>query len=108
MLKHQMEDPDIAAVLRWKTNDAKPSPDVIRPQSHTTKRLIYDWSKLFIDKDGLLRRKCGNKAQIILPKGLQSMVLHELHDEMGHVGAEKVLLATYKRQIFLASYAERY
>ena len=97
MLKHQMEDSDIAAVLRWKRNDAKPPPDVIRPQSHTTKRLIYDWSKLFIDKDGLLRRKCGNKTQIILPKSLQSMVLHELHDEMGHVGAEKVLLLTRDR-----------
>ena len=97
MLKHQMEDPDICAVLKWKRNDAKPSPGVIRLQSHTIKHLIYDWSKLFINKDGLLRCKCGNKTQIILPKSLQSMVLHELHDEMGHVGAEKVLLIARDR-----------
>ena len=25
MLKHQMQDPDIATVLRWKRNDVKPS-----------------------------------------------------------------------------------
>ncbi len=97
MLKHQTQDPDIATVLKWKKNDTKPSPEIIRRQSHITKRLIYDWTKLFIDNDGLLRRKSGNKTQIVLPKNLQPIVLRELHNEMGHVGADKVLLLTRDR-----------
>ena len=92
MLKHQMKDPDISTVLRWKRNDARPSPDTLCPQSHIIKCLMYDWSKLFIDKEGVLRCKAGNNIQTVLPKSLQSIVLHELHNEMVHVGTEKVLL----------------
>ena len=97
ILKHQLQDPDIAAVVGWKRHDRKPSSDEIRPQSHITKRLIYDWSKLFVDKSGLLQRKYGDKTQIVLPKSLKPIVLHELHNEMGHVGAEKVLLLARSR-----------
>ena len=50
ILKHQMQDLDIAAVVGWKRHDRKPSSDEIRPQSYITKHLIYDWSKLFVDK----------------------------------------------------------
>ena len=52
-------------------NDIKSSPEKMRPPSYTTKRMIYDWLKLFIDKSGPPRRKCGNKTQIVYQKAFK-------------------------------------
>ena len=91
ILQHQMQDQDIHKLIVWKRDNVKPSAEEARDESHITKRLLYDWTKLFLDKEGILRRKRGNDSQIILPKSLHSIILRELHDEMGHIGAEKVL-----------------
>ncbi len=97
ILEHQMKDPDIAPIIKWKKDNAKPSTESLRLESHLTKRLAYDWSKLFLDDDGALRRQIANRSQIVLPKNLKGLVLKELHDEMGHVGADKVLMLTRQR-----------
>lgn len=78
-------------MILWKRDNVKPSAEEARDESHTTKRLLYDWTRLYLDKEGILRRKRGSDSQIILPKSLHSIILRELHDEMGHIGAEKVL-----------------
>ena len=91
ILQHQMQDQDIHKLIVWKRDNVKPSAEEARDESHITKRLLYDWTKLFLDKEGILRRKRGSDSQIILPKSLHSIILRELHDEMGHIGAEKVL-----------------
>ena len=53
--------------------------------------LSYEWRKLFLDKDGVLRRKSGLCEQIVLPRKYHQMVLKELQDNMGHLGSERVL-----------------
>ena len=86
-----MQDQDIHKLIVWKRDNIKPSAEGVRDESHITKRLLYDWTKLYLDKEGILRRKRGSDSQIILPKSLHSIILRELHDEMGHIGAEQVL-----------------
>ena len=53
--------------------------------------LLREWSKLFIDKNDVFRRKKGSYDQVILPAKYQRTVLTELHNNMGHLGAERVL-----------------
>ena len=53
--------------------------------------LLREWSKLFIDKNDVFRRKEGSYDQVILPAKYQRTVLTELHNNMGHLGAEPVL-----------------
>ena len=89
--KAQNEDPDISPILRWKRSDNVPTEEQRRLQSHITKRLLYDWKRLFIDQEGVLRRQCGNNTQVVLPKCLYSLVYTELHEKMGHIGVDKVL-----------------
>lgn len=41
--------------------------------------------------NGLLYRKTEHNKQLVLPKQLRPMVLKSLHDDMGHVGSDKVV-----------------
>ena len=53
--------------------------------------LLRDWSKLSIDKDGVLCRRSGERSQLVLPRKYHRLVYRELHEEMGHLGAERVI-----------------
>ena len=73
-----------------KTKRYSPTQAERATQSHITKRLLYEWSKLYLDREGTLRRNCGAANQIVLPKNLHRTVYSELHEKMGHIGADKV------------------
>ena len=51
---------------------------------------MREWNKLFIGKDGLLRHKSGEFTQLILPRSFQKLIFQELHQDMGHLGPERV------------------
>ena len=91
VLHQQQCDPDIRPILEWKEQNSMPTQAEKSAQSHITKRLLFEWNKLFLDNDGILRRQCGDIKQIVLPKNLRRTVYSELHEKMGHVGADKVL-----------------
>ena len=91
VLHHQQRDPDIQPLMRWKEMDTMPTQAEKNAQSYVTNRLLFEWNKLFLDKEGILRRKCGPKNQLVLPKNLHRAVYAELHEKMGHIGADKVL-----------------
>lgn len=55
-----------------------------------TRRLVHEWSRLMLDKD-ILYRQSGQYKQLVLPSKFKSTVLQHLHNEMGHVGADKVI-----------------
>lgn len=55
-----------------------------------TRRLLFEWTKLELE-DGILYRKTGQARQLVLPPRFKTTVLRKLHNEMGHVGVEKVL-----------------
>lgn len=53
--------------------------------------LLRQRSKLYCDDDGLLFRRSGLYSQLVLPQRFQSIVFKELHQEMGHLGAPRVV-----------------
>ena len=66
-------------------------PIKLTQESPEVRLLSNEWRKLFLDKDGVLRRNGGLCEQIVLPRKYHQMVLKELHDNMGHLGSERVL-----------------
>ena len=62
-----------------------------RERQHETrevKRFLFELPKLRLDAtSGILY----HRSQVVLPKKLHRRVLKELHEDMGHLGAERVL-----------------
>lgn len=61
-----------------------------------TKRLLREWSRLHIE-NGLLYRKTIDRKQLVLPSTYRQTALTHLHNNMGHVGVEKVLSLAKKQ-----------
>ncbi|KAL2091621.1 hypothetical protein ACEWY4_013884 [Coilia grayii] len=55
-----------------------------------TRKLSREWSRLCVE-NGLLYRKALGRKQLVLPAIYRQMALIHLHDNMGHVGVERVL-----------------
>lgn len=55
-----------------------------------TRRIVHEWNKLKLEK-GLLFRCAGPRKQLMVPEKPRKTVLKHLHDDMGHVGADKVI-----------------
>ena len=53
--------------------------------------LLREWNSLSADKDGILQRCTRSRTQILIPKKLRSLILKELHEKMGHLGADRTL-----------------
>lgn len=61
-----------------------------------TKRLIHEWNKLIVE-EGILYWLTGNRKQLVLPEKLKPLVLKNLHDNMGHIGTDKVTHLAHER-----------
>lgn len=59
--------------------------------------LLREWKKLDVGEDGILRRRSGSNVQLVLPQEFHRTVFRELHEEMGHLGVERVLHLTRER-----------
>lgn len=55
-----------------------------------TRQLVHEWNKLVLDK-GVLYKQTGDRKQLVVPNQLKPLVLKNLHDNMGHVGSDKVI-----------------
>ena len=86
----QRQDAAISKALRYKEQGHKPNNEERNSESHTTKILLREWDKLYIDKDGILHRKTSEYDQTVLPQKFKRLVHRELHDDMGHLGSERV------------------
>ena len=87
----QKEDPTVGRVRELKLRKAYPKSDELRREAPNTKALLREWNKLQIGADGILRRQRGSMRQLVLPRKYRSYVYKELHQEMGHLGAERVI-----------------
>ena len=87
----QTQDQTIGRVLNFVNSNIKPSPRDVSHEPPNVKRLLHEWNKLEIANNGLLIRNNGISKQIVLPSKYHRLVLKELHEEMGHLGAERVL-----------------
>ena len=84
----QLSDPVIGKVMRYLKSGCKPSREEMSQESPATKQLLHEWRKLKLEPDGILRRENGQYKQLVLPKKYRCLVYKELHEEMGHLGAD--------------------
>ena len=96
-LASQKRDPSIGRVLAYKLDGLKPPTREICRELPYTRKLLREWPKLDVGKDGLLRRRCGEHLQLVLPGEFHPLLYKELHQEMDHLGAERVLQLARER-----------
>ncbi|KAI5089291.1 hypothetical protein C0J45_20699, partial [Silurus meridionalis] len=58
--------------------------------SGLTRKLLHEWNQLHLE-NGVLYRQTPERKQLVLPTKYRSVALKHLHDNMGHVGTERVL-----------------
>lgn len=97
ILASQKRDPSIGRVLAFKLDGRKPPTREICRELPFTRKLLREWPKLDVGKDGLLRRICGEHLQLVLPREFHPLVYKELHQDMGNLGAERVLQLARER-----------
>lgn len=88
--KAQQEDGAIKEVMRLKERGGNPSAMERRNLPKEARKLMTEWNRLRLD-NGLLYRQTGSRRQLVLPSQFRSIVLKHLHNDMGHVGADKVI-----------------
>ncbi|KAL0163756.1 hypothetical protein M9458_039509, partial [Cirrhinus mrigala] len=88
--KAQRLDPAIGEIIRMKESNASITNDMRHRASGPVKKLMHEWSRLHLD-DGLLYRRTEQRRQFVLPAQYKQLVFQHLHDDMGHVGVERVL-----------------
>ena len=91
LLNSQLKDPTINRVIQLKKDGQKLSVSRVKQETKTVQRLLYEWDKLAVGKDGVLYRNTATEHQIVLPLGLRRVVYKHLHDDMGHLGKDRVL-----------------
>ena len=69
----------------------------IKRELPATKVLLRQRRKLYCDEDGLLFRRSRPYSQLVLPQKFRTMVFRELHQEMGHLGAPRVVQLAIER-----------
>lgn len=87
----QKSDPVIHPVLESKLSGSKPSAKELRTFDQKIKCLFREWDKLIFDDDGILYRKTASRKQLVLPDSYKGKVMEELHNNMGHQGAERTV-----------------
>ena len=93
----QLQDPVISCVLKFKQQSQKPSADEIRIESTDVKILLRKWDQLYLTKYGTLQHRSVDLDQLVLPAKYRPLVLKELHNDMGHLGADIVFDLTRER-----------
>ncbi|KAJ8007769.1 hypothetical protein DPEC_G00097640 [Dallia pectoralis] len=90
LVKAQREDQAIGKIMELKESNTTLTEDIRQTVSGATRKLLHEWSKLRLE-DGLLYRRTNQHKQLVLPFKHRPIALKYLHNEMGHVGTERVL-----------------
>ena len=90
----QSQDPSINRVIKLVESAQKPSFKTLSDEQPEVKLLLREWNKLEL-REGILYRRCFDRGdmihQLVLPEQHKDRALQGLHDEVGHLGAERVL-----------------
>lgn len=90
----QGQDPSINRVVKLVESAQKPSFKTLSDEQPEVKLLLREWNKLEL-REGILYRRCFDRGdmihQLVLPEQHKDRALQGLHDEVGHLGAERVL-----------------
>ena len=86
----QIKDEVISPVYQAVALGSRPERGEWSQLSHKSRVLLKNFGKLSIDEHGILVRETVRYRQVVLPKDFHQMVFVELHENMGHLGVEKV------------------
>ena len=87
----QREDPDISRILVYKKQGYPPSGGERKNETRTASCYLRAWNKLHISAGGILWHQTKSRLQLVLPTKFKQLVYQELHIEMGHLGADRVV-----------------
>jgi len=90
LVKAQREDQSINWIIELKASNIKLTDEIRKTVSGATQKLLHEWSRLYQEND-LLYRRTNERKQLVLPFKYRTLALKYLHNEMGHVGTERVL-----------------
>ncbi len=90
LAKAQRDDPGIGDIMKLKEKNNVLTDDVRKSVSGLTRKLFHKWNQLHLE-NGVLYRQTSERKQLVLPTKYRSIALKHLHDNMGHVGTERVL-----------------
>ena len=94
LLRAQMKVPTIRRMIEVKHKKVDQLSDKEkRKESAEVKTLLRHWNKLNVDKDVMLCRPVPDRhqKQVVIPPSFRTLVYSELHVDMGHLGAERVI-----------------
>jgi len=97
LLDGQKQDQVIGRLLTFLKTGKWPKLWEIKCELPATKVLLRQRHKLYCDGDDLLFRRSGPYSQLVLPQKFHTIVIKELHQEMGHLGAPRVVQLTPER-----------
>ena len=100
----QERDPDLQPILRWKSEDQRPTWEEVASMSQPVKAYWAQWNSLALE-NGSLKRNLENEdgtsttVQLVLPRSRVTQVLEELHKGTsgGHLGIKKTLAKVRER-----------
>ena len=90
LVDERNKDPNISRILQFKSCGTRPSSKQQRGEGPIMRQLLYKFDRLFVRDDGILYCNIGNHIQIVLSASLRQLLYHELHENMGHLGHERV------------------
>jgi len=86
IIKAQSDDAAIQRILEYKTKQGFPTRDQRIDEPEETKRLMKKFTQLQVGSDGILRKN----DQLIIPIQLRPHIFKCLHNDMGHLGIDRV------------------
>ena len=98
--KDQREDSELGKLIPLLQKGEKPK--VSQVKDKFLRAWIREWPRLYIDSEGILRRRLREPGgpeiqQLALPGKYKELIYTELHQKMGHLGAERVLSLARER-----------
>lgn len=86
----QHEDPLIGPMIAFKLS-GRSATEKLKSESAVVKSAMREWNKFSLEGDEILYRKSNCKMQLFLPKRYRRLTLKHLHDDLGHLGAGRVI-----------------
>ena len=86
----QRRETVISEVIQYKNYSKPLTLQDRRRASAEVQSLLREWKKLVVGEDGILRRRSSRNLQLVLSQKFHRIGYRELHEEMGHLGTERV------------------
>ncbi|KAK7909570.1 hypothetical protein WMY93_014254 [Mugilogobius chulae] len=93
----QGADPVITRVLTLKRNYTHLKHKEKVGESAPVRHLLREWPRLQVDEDGVLWRETASRTQLVVPENMKALIYKHLHEDMGHLGADRVVALARER-----------